>query len=218
MKPTLFVHVPKTGGSTFVIEYQEAYGYGTVVNYDQSLSLNVDHLEKVFVTSHVPYSYLSSIRPGRFAFTLLRDPVERVLSWVRFKSGFRNRQGDAAKHMKIRDFLHSDVSHNIRMQTHDRMVRHFGDDYWEPYDEGIMPVVLDRACNALKELDWVCFTEDWSDRQAELCELIEMPPFEGKQHNISPEDKDYDDADIEAIREITKWDQKFYDFALGEFK
>lgn len=218
MIPTLFVHVPKTGGSTFIMEYKARYGKGNVVNYDKSLALNPDHLDKPFVTSHVPWSYLESLANGRYVFTLLRDPVERVKSWIRFKAGHSTKQGNAAASMKPRDFIESGVGQNVFMQTHERMVRHFGGDYWEPYDESVMPAVLDRACDVLSRMDWVGFTETWSDNQVLLCERIGMKdPFSGSVLNVSKGDVKFSDADIEAILEATRWDRKFYDHAWGVY-
>jgi hypothetical protein len=83
-----FIHIPKTAGSTLEGIIAAQYPPGSVLNLRQNA---VSHDERTarlralplgirIVCGHLHYGFLAAVpRPAR-AFTMLRDPVERVIS------------------------------------------------------------------------------------------------------------------------------------------
>jgi hypothetical protein len=98
--PALFVHIQKTAGTSIVDLARMHYGNANVVSHG-------DHLdgfsefplkdkffapEKVlsqfagvpFVSGHFGFDFAKVLMNGRYTFTFLRDPVERILSFYYF--------------------------------------------------------------------------------------------------------------------------------------
>lgn len=78
--PALFLHIPKTAGTSIVELMRQHYG--------QSLISGLDHIDHApnefeeikFVSGHMGYDFAKHLMPGRFNFTFLRNPVDRILS------------------------------------------------------------------------------------------------------------------------------------------
>ena len=67
----VFHHIPKTGGASLVAAFKT---FGPISYNSGDCS---------FLTTHLPYEL--SDYPERLHLTILRDPVERLISWVRSK-------------------------------------------------------------------------------------------------------------------------------------
>jgi hypothetical protein len=96
----LFVHVPKCAGTDLTASLQERYFSidGAVENpgwftperrlaYLRGVVLAAEFVDTLFVRGHVPLRYYVNqalIRPGDQVFTVLRDPVDVVISMVNY--------------------------------------------------------------------------------------------------------------------------------------
>lgn len=103
LKPAVFLHIQKTAGTTIVELVRSAYGDHNVMSHDDYLKgihscpltgeVRVD--EKVlrdfhnipFLSGHFGYGFAKRYMPGRYSFTFLRDPIERILSFYYFCRG-----------------------------------------------------------------------------------------------------------------------------------
>lgn len=103
LKPAVFMHIQKTAGTTIVELARSAYGDHNVMSHDDYLKginsctltgeVRVD--EKVlqdfdnipFLSGHFGYGFAKRYMPGRYSFTFLRDPIERILSFYYFCRG-----------------------------------------------------------------------------------------------------------------------------------
>jgi hypothetical protein len=92
-KPLLFLHIPKTAGTSFLLVLKNTFGDSRVKRMhviDAHIGTRLDHLIATELShisclvGHFPIhlfnTHLSRFRP----FTLLREPVDRVLSLFRF--------------------------------------------------------------------------------------------------------------------------------------
>ncbi len=92
-KPVLFLHIPKTGGTSFVTALQNLFGDGRVVRLamdDPDLQTHLDALscaegsDFACINGHLPAHIFTAALDRYEAFTLLRNPVHRVMSLFRF--------------------------------------------------------------------------------------------------------------------------------------
>jgi hypothetical protein len=95
-----FMHVPKTGGTTFDAHIQNTFGAHQIWPSCEpanepvrvhALYCDVDSLATMSAESrtrtrlfrgHFPLSAVELLGPGVLTMTLLRDPVERTISWL----------------------------------------------------------------------------------------------------------------------------------------
>jgi hypothetical protein len=120
LQPALFLHIQKTAGSTIVDLARSAYGSENVIShgdYLTGLSSSSDNLGGVkpfnlinipFISGHFGYGFASGLMEGRFFFTFLRDPVERILSYYHFcrtRNAAEYEVYALAQQLEIDDFL-----------------------------------------------------------------------------------------------------------------
>lgn len=97
-KPALFLHIQKTAGSSIVDLARQAYGSDEVVSHGDfllpppSLDALVDakgddssgFSKRTFISGHFGFGFSQPMMRGRYSFTFLRDPIERILSYYYF--------------------------------------------------------------------------------------------------------------------------------------
>ena len=152
-KPVLFLHIPKTGGSSFLTVLGNVFGEARVRRLrsaDEMAQAQIDRIVSDEIQDidclvghfpiHVFAKYLDMFRP----FTILRDPVHRVMSLFRF---LKRAPQSETKRLELRegfgfdDFIESRVAENYA-QTRNSMCRMLcGDEemsdpfaaaFWEP--------------------------------------------------------------------------------------
>lgn len=98
--PALFLHIQKSAGTSIVDLVREYYGEENIVSHGDYLTgwkgrsldeivvargMSPDDFRKVaFVSGHFGYDFARSLMSGRYSFTFLREPRERILSYYYF--------------------------------------------------------------------------------------------------------------------------------------
>ena len=190
VKPTLFHHIPKTAGTTLIMQAPHVWA------------------------SHDPYESLQ-VRGGTMQqITILRDPVERVISWLNFISRPNDRLGARLRQRKASDFL-AQLTPTVRIWIDERMVRQLGGDWMPTRPQAPMQEQFERARDRLRMMNWVGFSETYDENRPKLMELLGLPDPGPMRQNASRWSADIDPPAYDLIAEITEWDQRLYDDALA---
>ena len=158
-KPVLFIHIPKTAGGSFLTILGNLFGERRVVRLERMEEMEKSQIDRLLardlkkfdcLMGHFPIHVFTEYRSVFRAFTMLRDPVERVLSHFRF---YKSRPRGEMTRLELRedftleDFLESQFPENYA-QTRNLMCRMLCGDakmldpsnpsFWDPEDPGAM--------------------------------------------------------------------------------
>jgi hypothetical protein len=85
LRAAVFVHIQKTAGTSVQEMARQAYGNDNVISHGDYEELGLEACKSIpFVSGHFGYAFAKPLMADRYSFTLLRDPVERLLSLHRY--------------------------------------------------------------------------------------------------------------------------------------
>ena len=189
-------HIPKTGGHSIVQSFRAIFGPDAV---------SIDKGDTPLVTTHGPSWVPFEQYPDRLHITILRDPEERIRSYIRYMRIVLSDTngvdvGQLARNLPPSKFLRFENA-DIRRYTHDRHVRQLGGfDYDD--SEVVMPRLLERALESLSRMVWVGYTGTLTDDLDALFGKLNprLPP-----QNTSPNPAI---GPIEGLDALTSWDNR----------
>lgn len=230
----LFVHIPRTGGTTVEAvmrqrlpgEFFEGYYDGSIIRSNPAKLKRADYF-----IGHNYYQIRKLIPEPNFAFTFLRDPIDRAYSlWT-----YMLEKGEYAHHgdfmnavLKAHYFSNHQTrflarqyrAHRLRENFLSQRVTTKGviDDLRQQKQGEVTEVEFIRAKAVLDELQFVGV---FSHLQADIAELffkwgvtIELPiPHERKTKKHKTEVISVTEEDIQIIKEKNQWDIKLYQYA-----
>jgi hypothetical protein len=239
-RPIIFIHVPKTAGNSTVKYIQACVGErrpgGYYMVHDNETRRG--HAEDVrrarkadFVFGHMSWQAFDEIRNGRkvFAFTFLRDPLDRLLSNYSFLKVIK-RPAHAEKHfpgiagMSLADYAACEHP-RFRYGLDNFMVRQFAgrlDEY--PGDTSPASEMLERAKAHLSSLDFVGFTDRYDEdfprliARAGLPRLGMTPRYNvTRQANVTRDSPDVSDSIRDLLLDRVRLDVELWEFARRQF-
>ncbi len=74
------IHIPKTGGTSFRNALEQVYGTGLWLNYGDDFSFDAVPPGTECIHGHIPGDAYTHVFPGHQVATLVRHPVQRVVS------------------------------------------------------------------------------------------------------------------------------------------
>ncbi len=187
-------HIPKTGGHSIVQSFRAVFGPDAV---------DVDDGDAHLITTHGPSWRMFEDYPDRAHITILRDPEERIRSFIRYMRMVKDSTvGDDARRLSATEFLRLGKD-DIRFAIYDRQVRQLGGRGFDEPAE-MMPGNLDRALESLKRMVWVGHTETLTDDLDALFGKLNpgLPPG-----NVSARPPGVSD-EPEGLDELTEWDKR----------
>jgi hypothetical protein len=170
-KPVLFLHIPKTAGSSFLTIFGNLFGESRVRRLrggrDETAQMQIDRVVSDEIqdidclVAHSPIHMFARCLDAFRPFTILRDPVDRVMSLFRFFKRRPEREvSKLPEGFGFDDFIESRVPHNYG-QTRNWMCRILCGDaemsdpsaaaFWQPRDPGAL---VDQALATLRAIDF----------------------------------------------------------------
>ncbi|HZR04907.1 MAG TPA: sulfotransferase family 2 domain-containing protein [Candidatus Udaeobacter sp.] len=171
-KPVLFLHIPKTGGSSFLTVLGNVFGERRVRRLLGTEEMAQAHIDRIVsdeiqdidcLAGHFPIHAFAKCLDMFRPFTILRDPVDRVMSLFRF---LKRAPQSETERLELRegfgfdDFIESRVPENYA-QTRNSMCRMLCGDaemsdpsaaaFWQPRDPGSL---VDQALATLRAIDF----------------------------------------------------------------
>lgn len=109
IRPALFLHIHKTAGTSIQETARAVYGNDNVISHADYLEMEPGEIaRKPFVSGHFGVAFARHHMPGRYCFTFLRDPEERLLSYyrhVRKRGEAGEDEGPGATCLDLDEFL-----------------------------------------------------------------------------------------------------------------
>jgi len=220
----LFVHLPKTAGTSFRWALESALGRDAVSPPFLASRLTEEEIARLeqyrAIAGHISIDDITPFR-NRNLLTILRDPIDRCISWYYFAHNQKDRgqtsEVRAAQNCTIDEFFCLDVGIIFR-NIFNRQVRQLGG---HVLDSDIdLNVALRRAKATLREAAWVGRIETLS---ADLVHLrrrfSEFSQFELPELNVTQGRKALDALDphiVSQVRLLNAYDAELYWFAMEE--
>ena len=202
----MFHHIPRTGGTTLINAFRKIYGAENVGTTGSHPTPDFDP-PKVFMTD---WSYSRFCPLDRLHITILRDPIERLVSWLRFhREGLlgENMPDDEALTHPGEEYLQRVDDEKVVHGVRDRFVRQLGGDW----HNNLIPIetAFDVALERLDRMFWVGHTETLDTDMARLFDMVEVPnPMIYRQNAASGPDIE---LDVGVLEELTRWDRRLVD-------
>jgi hypothetical protein len=229
-KQLCFMHIGKTAGTS--LHHMLCENLRDLSIYHTSRpgfdNTTPDEIEPYdLILGHFCYRHTSKFRPERFMITVLRDPVDRVVSlynFLRLWPGQGNALNSvaltAAKALSLREFLLSDHP-EILMHISDNQTKTLAFDYL-PCELPCRDDLLDMARDHLAAFEFVGICEHFDASVHALSVALRLDePMVSKRLNVTAEQGEIiaaSAADIRLIQDLNELDNELYVNARREFE
>jgi sulfotransferase famil protein len=222
MRKCVFVHLPKTAGSSFRMAVRKTLGEGAVcpdfiaTRLTEADAARLDRFP--VISGHISMADVKRYFPDRMILTILRDPIDRCLSWYYFarKKSTRAFASDfvEAKRNSIEDFFALDYK-IIYRNIYNRQVRQLGDHVLN-VDADLVQATA-NAKEALRSAVWVGRQDNLAADIERLGEVVpELAGLSLPSFNVTGDRKAQDELApelIDRIRALNEYDIDLYKFA-----
>jgi hypothetical protein len=221
LRKALFLHTQKTAGTSIQAMARWAYGNKNVVSHADYIELTREGCESFpFVSGHFGFEFARPLMDGRYCFTFLRDPIERLISLHAFCAAqnsddipiyYLARRNDLEGFLKaaaIEPYRGSLWNHQVWQLAVGRDVPPlvFIDDF-QPSK------LLTMAKRNLRAFDYVGFVETFDEDATEIFKAIGVESPDLLSFNVSaskPSVESLPASTVVLLRELTALDRKLY--------
>ncbi|WP_040590498.1 Wzt carbohydrate-binding domain-containing protein [Methylobacter marinus] len=227
-KKFFFDHIYKAGGSSIERAFLEWLGEAQMSPglVEPATDALMRYADKILVTGHFSFSPNQWFDPERYALTMLRHPVDRIVSHYYFaKRDVGLRGGDVsvelAKSLSFEEYVHNDVP-EIRNHLENFQVRHYFPLVWDGSKDLSQDEQFELAKQALHRYDLVGVFEEFEDFLIVLAiEAGWLPLEQIPRVNVTskrPRLVDVDSNILRHLEELNQLDIALYEHALGLFQ
>jgi hypothetical protein len=205
----VFIHVPKTAGSSIIVALQQILGAEGVARLGASFDqINIEQYSRYrMIVGHLRYDQLAHF-PGRRIFTFLRDPVDVVVSKYFF---FRQLSADTPDGCEPLVRCCQELSLNQIVERRDEFKTMFNDAVWRFAARGRHSYALSEnealvlACERLRTCDFVGIYEHLADSVDLMSHTFSWPPIgELPFENVTAKRKSLRHMDSQALKKLLK--------------
>lgn len=241
--PALFLHIQKTAGTSIVDLARRHYGSSSVTSHGDHLkgidgtssnkilfspeNIKARFGRVAFVSGHFGYDFSRVLMDGRYAFTFLRDPAERILSFYYFCKTRDPNEFDIYKlsqEVSLDAFLEMGFEvPSVKACIWNAQAWQLAHGYSNTDGRYILQFtpdqILELATNHLNDFSYIGFAERFEhDRNNILCDLgIDLP----KRKIVSnanpgrPGVRDLPSSTAKLLDELTELDRTLYKEAMA---
>jgi len=224
-RPAIFMHTQKTAGTTITEAVRRHYR-NDMVSHGDYLKRDTASLKKTrFISGHFGFEYSRQFMDGRYSFTFLRDPVERILSLYYF-SRTRNPAEypiyRAAHEMDLAGYLRAgfdreDIKTYLWNQQAWQLACGWNDPQQRQISNFTDEQILERAKAHLTEFHYIGFAESFAADSKAILANLNVPARESLvPANVTPRRPHRNDLPAATIRlaeELTCLDAALYEHA-----
>jgi len=204
----IFIHVPKTAGSSIIKVLEQILGPEAVASridahFDE---INIEHYcRHAMIVGHLRYDQLAHF-PDRRILTFLRDPVDVVLSKYFFYRHMNSQTADAnVPHVRLcKEFSLDEI-----VEQQDEFKTLFNDAVWRFAAKGRHSYAMSEnealmlACERLSACDFVGIYENLADSIDLMSYTFSWPPIgELPYENVTAKRKSLRDMDSQTLRKL----------------
>jgi hypothetical protein len=231
LRPAVFLHIQKTAGTSVQEMARQAYGNDNVISHGDYERLGLEACKSIpFVSGHFGFAFAEALMPGRYSFTFLRNPFDRLISLYRFcltRPAAEHPIYEAAHAGNFEDFLerkHSDI-HWASVWNNQTTQLHLG---WGARILGLPPTwpweftereLLEGAVAHLARFDHVGFQETFSADVRHIFDALGAPYIAERHSNVAASRSVYRDLPIRTklkLYEVNKLDWMLYEEAVAK--
>lgn len=228
--PALFLHIQKTAGTSIIAAARRKYG-NDMTSHGDCWGRPPGAFSQIgFVSGHLGYNYAESLFDGRYSFTFLRNPIERVLSMYYFC-----RERDANEFMIYKRANEFSLEVFLRAGFQDEWVRKniWNNQVWQlahGYAHLDARTIVDFEPSellnlAIEHLDcfsYVGFTEQFDIDATEIFKALNLPS-DGRlpKANVTigrPAADEVSRIELDLLEELTELDRKLYAYAWEKYQ
>lgn len=224
--PALFMHIQKTAGTSIINMAARHYGNSNISSHGSFVGRSPEEFSKTpFVSGHFGYDFAKKLMPGRFSFTFLREPIERVISFYSF---CRSRNPDdlpiyrIAHDLELEGFLHAaKESEIVRRGIWNSQVWRMASGPGlgtASFNEMSPDEMLTQAVANMSSFSFVGFTETFDNDVTYIGRALRFSSdIKPARVNITPFKVINGDLPLKTmklIEELTYLDRKLYEIAL----
>jgi hypothetical protein len=221
----VFVHIPKTGGASVKSMFAHACPRGTVIdagNYMRGPERAIARISSGRIArgrvavGHIPYGLFHAHLPGDTRYlTVLRDPVERVLSYYHghIRRTPRTERAGVVTAESLQDAI------DLRLPELTNLATRLLCGEVSPMDE--LPAnALGRAKANLREFEFVGITERFNESIVLMQHVLGLPSAVYERQHVSkgrPSAEQVPENQRRLITETNSLDMELYEFACRLF-
>jgi tetratricopeptide (TPR) repeat protein len=227
--PVCFMHIGKVGGHAIC---RELYGRFDAQRIFNGASEQMDVITPAdlqnydLILGHWSYCHVAKLPRPRFLFSMVRDPIERVLSNYEFLRTYQGPVDEAsaerirlAKELELEDFLEQEHP-QVRSVVDNHQTRFFAGD-WRGAPR-TTPDTLKTALSRLDDFDFIGIHERYHESLQALCALLDWTPWPaGIRVNVTPRRRrvaDLPARTLERIRAFNAYDLELVDRIRARFE
>lgn len=227
-RPALFLHIQKTAG-TSIVQLARQYYADSLTSHGDFWGKTHDQLRGIgFISGHIGHHFAAPLMTGRYSFTFLRDPAERILSLYYFCQDRDPGEYDIykmARSMSLGDFLRAGMSDPlVRMHIWNNQTWQLahGYDYFDTrtIDDFREDDLLHLAKAHLADFSHVGFTESLERDSRRILRALgipspkAMPKINASQERLAAAAHPPEIRTL--LRDLTELDRELYGHAREE--